>query len=249
MIGLAVGALICAVVIGLVLTGRPIGKIAIYLFQGCVSLALGPPIPESPATAPVYRVVSTDSYCIISPKSMTVKANIPSEAEAPALAEKALELYGGLPDDAVLKKVYRNTMKKYNTVTGIVEEEYPQLTQVIYAQYVDGVPVIGPGAEINIGLGEDGEVLGIEKVWRHLEYSYDVPIISADEAFEKFRRGETLVILQESISASQVTEIRLGYYAEHISVDREYYTPVWIFYLAQWGNDPYPLPVDAVKHI
>ncbi|OPY36103.1 MAG: YycH protein [Methanoregula sp. PtaU1.Bin051] len=207
--------------------------------------ALNTIIPESPATAAMYKVISEDSISEGSPKSMEIKTSIPSESEAPALAEKALERYGGLPKDAVLYKVVQNTIKKYNTKTGVIEEEYPQCTQVIYRQYIDGKPVMGAG--INVELGENGELLGIHKGWRTLEYAGEVPVITAGEAYEKLKKGETLVMYQSGTIGLKVSDIKMGYYAEPITKDQKYYTPVWLFYAAREGQTPFPYPVDAVK--
>jgi hypothetical protein len=204
-------------------------------------------LPKSPETAPVYRVTAKDSIFELSKKSLSVKNNIPSEAEAPALAERVLESYGGLPNDAVLSSVVRNTIKKVNTKTGVVEEEYPQSTQVIYTQQINSAPVIGPGAEINIQFGENGELLGIEKAWRYLEYDRDAAIIPVEEAYEKLQKGDTLYVVQSGSTGKKVSDIKLGYYAEHRNINQEYYTPVWIFYAAKEGQRPFPYPVDAMR--
>lgn len=207
-------------------------------------------LPASPITAPAYKVIAKDSIFEDSPKSMEIKKNIPSETEAILLAEEVLKKYGGLPDDAVLSKVEQVAIKKYNLTSGIVEEQYPQWTQVIYEQNVRGMPVIGPGAEINIGLGENGEALFIEKAWRYLEYDNEVPVISAEQAFEKLKHGELLVTPQSSLIGLHITKIQLGYYAEQREQDQKSYTPVWIFYGTHEGStntQAFPYPVNAMK--
>jgi hypothetical protein len=206
--------------------------------------------PDSPATAPVYNVVRKESVFEGSEKVMEVKPSIPSEKEAVIFAEKILADYGGLPEDAVLSQVKRVYLGGYNLNSGAVEEQYPQFTQVIYTQQINGSPVAGPGAEINIELGENGELLHIEKAWRDLEYDREVPIISAEEGFEKLKKGDLLEIPQSSLGGLIISEIRLGYYAEHREKDQKEYTPVWIFYgtYSQSSNTrPYPYPVNAMK--
>lgn len=246
------------IITGIVLTCLVIGAVILVSYQieqktrivykgSSEPFMLATLIPASPATAPMYRVVGKDSIFEGTPKSLDVKNSIPSETEAPALAEKALEKYGGLPNDAVLYKVERVTVKKYNTKTGVIEEESPQFTQVIYLQQINGTPVIGPGAEINIELGENGELLSIEKAWRYVEYAGEVNIITAAEAYEKLKKGEIITLTQSSPIGKIVTDIRLGYYAEHREKDQKTYTPVWIFYAAREGQTPFPYPVDAMK--
>jgi hypothetical protein len=245
-------------IVGLILVGVTMGAVILgthandsrssFVLQGSQNqFNLNTGFPESPKNAPMYRVIATDSIFEGSPKSMEIKTKIPSEAEAPAFAIRALEKYGGLPTDAVLYKstaVYRN---KYNLTTDTIEEKYPLRTQVIYLQQVNGAPVIGPGAEINIELGENGELLEIEKAWRSLEYAGDVPVISAEEAFEKLNRGELLVKYQSPLNEINISDIKIGYYAEHRNHDQKYYTPVWIFFGTDKGNNSIHLPVSATQ--
>jgi hypothetical protein len=209
------------------------------------------PFPKSPETAPIYNVTKKVEFTVGGPKLMETKTSIPSEDDAPALAEKALEKYGGLPGDAVLKKVERITLKKYNTATGTVEAEYPQRTEVIYTQQLAGHPVVGPGAEIIVALGENGELLQVNKVWRSLEYDREIPIISAEEAFEKLKRLELMEIPQCCINGLVVSDIQLGYYAEDRDHDQEYLYPIWIFYGTphpEIDQSRTPFIVDARKH-
>ncbi len=113
---------------------------------------------------------------------------------------------------------------------------------------MEGLLVAGPGAEITVCFGENGEVLQFDKVWRTLQYDRDIPIISAEEAFDKLKARDLVEIPQSSLNGLVVSGIRLGYYAEDRYHDQEYYNPVWIFY---GTNHPeidrtiYPYIVDA----
>jgi hypothetical protein len=202
-------------------------------------------LPESPATFPYYHVIKNESVFEGSPKVMEIKSGIPSEADAPGLAAKSLENYGGLPEDAVLTKVVQVFLEKYNVKTGMVEEKYPQFTQVIYEQRINGSPVVGPGAEINICLGKDGELLSIEKAWRQVRYSGEVPVISAVEAYEKLQKHDLMEKPQSSLAGITISHIKLGYYAEHRDHDQKTYFPVWIFYGSKQGGEPFPYLIDA----
>lgn len=218
------------------------------------SITLGVPLPASPATVPLYRVVSVEKFSTGTGTALTVKKHIPSVEDAPRLAEKALEKYGGLPADAVLERSEQGFMKKYNLRTGTVEEQYPQNTQVIYCQYVNGSPVMG--SEISVSLGENGEILDISKDWITLVYSGECPIISAEEAFEKLKAQELLIPLQCSILGYHISRVQFGYHVEtdlHDASARptvpDTCTPVWIFYGKKQGTDskPFPLLVNATE--
>ncbi len=218
------------------------------------SITLDVPLPASPATVPFYRVVSVQKFSTGTGTVLAVKDHIPSIAEAPGLAEKALGVYGGLPADAVLEKTEQVFMKKYNLKTGTVEEQYPQYTQVIYSQYVNDSLVVN--SEISVSLGENGELLDISKDWSTLEYTGEIPVISADEAFEKLNRQDLLIPLQCCILDYHITRVEFGYHIETHPSDTSAQptrpnicTPVWIFYGVKPGTDtePFPLLVNATR--
>jgi len=207
--------------------------------------------PPSPETAAVYSVIGHTVFSFGGPEIMDIRENIPTEEEAPGLAEQALGQYGGLPGDAVLAGVEQVTVKQYNLATGAVEAEFPRYTAVTWRQQVADHPVVGPGAGITVGLGEDGEVLQVEKVWRLLEYDHEIPIISAVEAFEKLERRELVRLPQCSLDGLHISDIQLGYYAEDRDHDQEFFLPVWIFYGTihpEIDQTLYPFIVDAVKY-
>jgi ABC-type transport system involved in multi-copper enzyme maturation permease subunit len=219
------------------------------------SITLDAPRPASPTTVPNYRVVSVQKFSSGTGTALAVKDHIPSIAEAPDLAEKALAVYGGLPADAVLEKTEQVFMKKYNLKTGSVEEQYPQYTRVAYRQYVNGSPVMGSG--IAVSLGEAGELLDISKDWSTLEYRGEIPVISADEAFEKLQARDLLEPVQSSLNGIHITRVQSGYHIEthynNASVQTpapDLCTPVWIFYGIKpeiIDDEPYPLLVNATR--
>ncbi|MFA6332240.1 MAG: hypothetical protein WCX22_04750 [Methanoregula sp.] len=218
------------------------------------TITIGVPLPVSPATVPNYRVVSVQKFSTGTGTSLNVRDTIPSTAEAPGLAEKVITEYGGLPADAVLEKTEQVFMKKYNLKTRTVEEQYPQHTRVSYRQYINGSPVMGSG--ISVSLGTEGELLDISKDWSALEYTGDIPIISADEAFEKLQERDLLKPIQSSLNGYHITRVQSGYYVEtHLPdasarpVPPDTCMPVWIFYGIKPGTDsePFPLMINATR--
>jgi hypothetical protein len=202
-------------------------------------------LPEAPATMPMYKVIDngTVSYC--KPDMMHVKKNLPSEKEATGIAKECLEKYGGVPKDAVLTGVETNYLYGMNTKTGEVVEEHLLSVDVKFEREINGMPVVGAGGEIDISLGEDGELLFLSKCWRSLEYAGEVKIIPASEAFEKFKKGE-LIQKPMSQEEAEVTQIKLGYYAEAPGEKQEFYEPTWIFYTKDKAGDVMRLCVNAV---
>ena len=110
------------------------------------------------------------------------------------------------------------------------------------------------GVQINLMLGENGEIISIVKTFKAYEYPGEVNIISAEQAYEKLKNSETIDKPLGNIKeGSKITDIRLGY-----KLTREtnsYLTPIWIFSATIPPHPGYPpalsdsfrLTVDATK--
>lgn len=221
---------------------------------GNQSITLDCPLPESPATVPQYRVVSLDRYSMSSDTALLAKRAIPSVEEAPALAEKALAAYGGLPAGAVRERTEQVFLNQYNLATGVTEERSPQYTLVTYRQYVNHTPVMNTG--ISVELGEGGELVGLSGQWSVLKQTGTTPIIDSGEALRKLREGNLLRKPQCCMDGSSIVHVGPGYYVregmhELNPPDRmttqDTCIPVWAFYTVKpgAGSNPFPLLVDA----
>lgn len=202
--------------------------------------------PETPGTVHLYTVKSVETFQDVNEKlSMTVKNSIPPADEAPALAEKSLEEYGGLPDDASLINAIPLYRVKYNVTTGTEVEKYPVRTQVRYIQNIDGYPVYKAG--ISLMLGENGEILDIYKNWITVyEKSGESSVISAEDGFKKLKEGKTSAELQGTIpTGSKVSAIEFGYYYDKKS---DALKPVWVYKTIMGSEtEPFNLYVDATE--
>jgi len=208
-------------------------------------LILESSFPKAPGTVPLYKVKSVETIQEVNEKlSLTVKNRIPTADEAPALAEKSLEAYGGLPDDASLINAIPLYRVKYNVTTGTEVEKYPVRTQVRYIQNIDGYPVFKAG--ISLMLGENGEILDIYKNWiTAYEKSGESTVISAEDGFKKLKEGKTSAELQGTIpTGSKVSAIEFGYYYDKKSDDLK---PVWVYKtIMGTETEPFNLYVDAM---
>jgi len=213
------------------------------------SLALDATMPNSPESVRVPSVISVDIVQKGDDRiSMAVANSIPSSSDAPLLAEKVLESYGGLPKDARLIDAVPRYQYKYNLTTNAVEEEYPWQTQVRYIQVLDGRSVIG--TTINLGLKENGELGSLVKIWPAYGKGKVIKVVPAQRAYEKFKAYETTEKIQGNIpGGSKISNITLGYqlYGTWNSETKEpYLKPVWIFSVVTPADpEPFPLMVDA----
>ncbi|MDD1694787.1 MAG: hypothetical protein LUQ71_08700 [Methanoregula sp.] len=253
-------ALACCLVISLAVVGMPAGQKSpanvlspgpgISTVQGQLdSLMLDAKMPDSPESVKVPLVTSVD---IVQngddSTSMAATRSIPSPSDAPRLAEKALEPYGGIPEDAQLIDAVPRYQYKYNLTTNAIEEKYPWQTQVRYTQVFDGRSV--KGTTINLGLRENGELGSLVKIWPSYGESRVVKIVPAQRAYEKFRAYETMEKIQGSIpDGSKISNITLGYQlcgSWNSESKDPYLKPVWIFSVVTPADpEPFPLMVDA----
>jgi FOG: PKD repeat len=187
--------------------------------------------PTTPSSLPVYRAVLNDGDAVSQNFDDLFKDrnNVISEQDAPEVARKALEPYGGVPTDAVFRLSETVYWEALNRTTWEVESRTPIYTQVYYNRIVDGMPVIGFSDEIQVCLGENGKILRILKIWRTLEKTDNpMTVIPARSATGKLQDGE---VLDRPTIVGDVTvnSIRLKYY-ETSRTDKEItLEPVWAF--------------------
>jgi hypothetical protein len=190
-------------------------------------------VPETPRDVPLYKGILSDDdlerhFKYRAPNRYTIKNSTPSKSEAPAIAEKALAAYGGLPPDAVLSSVFISESVTEKS-SGEKTERHPIMTQVFYNREINGMPVIGERDGISVALGENGELLVVMKRWRALEKTGEMAqVIAPDKAVERLKRGETYTILQSSKTA-YIDYVRLGYYEKPGKIREIVLEPVWIF--------------------
>lgn len=188
-------------------------------------------LPESPSNITLYRVVpSKNDMAFYSVNNLVdFRPNVTTEVEAPQVAEVALLPYGGLPQGAKLTFVKTENIEEFDTSTDQVTARYPVTTNVQYRRYIDNKPVVGEGGSIYIDLGNYGELIYLNKVWRTVTPAGNVSIIPVSEAIEKMKRGELLGHQPKCACQLNVNKIGLGYYEKGRDEPQEYLEPVWIF--------------------
>jgi hypothetical protein len=175
---------------------------------------------------------------------MQIKSNLPDETLSYELALHQLEKYGGLPDDAKLNNFEYVSLKKINESSMEIVEKYPLWSAIKFKRTLNKMPVVGPGGEIDISLGEEGELLGITKIWRSVIGENKVKTISPETAIEELYSGNTINKLQTSTNIT-ITKIELGYYELGAGQIQDVIKPVWIFSGYSENNDYMYLCVDA----
>jgi hypothetical protein len=226
----------------------PAQNLSVSLQSSIGMFSIEAKVPETPRYIRLYKgLLSQDDlerhFKFRAPNRYLPKNSTPSESEAPAIAEKALDAYGGLPSDAVLSLVYISESVTESS-SGEIIKRSPMMTQVFYSRQIDELPVVGEESdEVVVDLGEGGEVLVVMKRWRTLEKTGEVvEVIPAEKAVEKLKRGESLIKLQ-SLKTAHIDDVRLGYYEKPGKIRETILEPVWIF--KSTTEQGYEFPVYA----
>ncbi len=196
-------------------------------------------IPDSPAFSSAYRIVSgPDDTAYFSVNDLEkIRENVTSATDAPQVAASILNNYGGFPPDAVLTLAETEYLIEMNGTTNEEVARYPVSINVQYGRKINDVPVIGKGAYINILLGDNGELLYLNKVWRTVTPAGNVSIIPVSAAIEKLRHGEVLNPKSYPYNVN-ITKIRLGYYEKGRNESQEYLEPAWLFKATTETGEP-----------
>ncbi|OPY38764.1 MAG: PKD domain protein [Methanoregula sp. PtaU1.Bin051] len=200
-------------------------------------------VPAVPQSVVLYKGILSEeniSHQIIyeSPYRHSTKNSTPSITEAPIFAEAAMVQYGGLPPDAVFTSAFIHEAYSQKS-NGEITARYPKSTQVAYSREINGMPLVGRSDGISLDLGENGELLYMEKIWRTLEDTgTNVSVISIQQAIEKLQNGETINQYQAANDV-EINSVRLGYFERGGTNLEELYPreillePCWIFYGVQ----------------
>jgi PKD repeat protein len=196
-------------------------------------------IPDSPSSATAYRIISDSNdmayYSVTDLEKL--RPNVTSVTNAPYVAANILNTYGGLPKDAVLTTAETEYLIEMNGTTDQEISRVPVCTNVQYGRKIDDVPVVGEGAYINMDLGENGELLYLNKAWRTVTPAGNISISPVYAAIEKLRHGEVLNPKSDPFNVT-ITKIRLGYYEKGRNESQEYLDPAWLFKGITESGDP-----------
>lgn len=117
---------------------------------------------------------------------------------------------------------------------------------------LEGVPVIGPGAKAQVSVAAEGQVAGAYRFWRKPQRSRSRPLISAEEAVERFQRDDAYRQLDPETCSVVVDRGYLAYYALPPRELQRYLFPVYALEgrvatraLPEYGFVRYVVAVDV----
>jgi len=176
------------------------------------------------------------------------EGNITSEAEAPQIAQKILDSYGGLPEGARLIRVETEYGELFHGgnipfIQSETVEYIPDSTVLNYGRSIGEYIVVN--GYIRMELGRNGELLNLRKVWRTVTPAGTMRVIPATEALNKIQRGEVLTDRPKCTCDLTVNKVQLAYLENDYNVSQEYLTPIWVFAGTLSSGESYSYRVDA----
>jgi len=208
-------------------------------------LTLQTSISNESRDLPLYRITLQENDMIhyINGDPVNKDGNVTLEAEAPQVAQKILEKYGGLPEGARLSRVETEYLEGFDTRTGQVIERIPEDTVLNYGRSIGEYIVVN--GYIRMELGRNGELLNLRKVWRTVTPAGTMRVIPATEALNKIQRGEVLTDRPKCTCDLTVNKVQLAYLENDYNVSQEYLTPIWVFAGTLSSGESYSYRVDA----
>ncbi len=158
----------------------------------------------------------------------TGPVDLPEEAEALDIAESFLrdrQLY----DDRC--RVHSITYSEFAEVES--EEQEPEAFKIAmrvnYQFFLDGLPVVGPGAKMGVTIGADRRVIEVFKLWREPVQENVLEVIDLEAAKRLIVRDPAFSQLKEGESSVRFQHVGLGYYALPCMEQQGFLAPVYIF--------------------
>jgi hypothetical protein len=210
-------------------------------------LLLATNISDIPQNMTLYRVTPHDNDMIDYWNGNPVNGpgNVTSEAEAPQVAKKILDKYGGLPEGAGPLEARTEYLERSSGIPWQPDEQIPDTTVINCQRSLDGKPVIG--GFIRMELGRNGELLNLKKVWRTVTPAGTMQVIPATEALKKILRGN---ILNEGYPKCTcdltVDKVQLAYLENDYNESQEFLEPVWVFKGTLSSGDSFSYRVSAL---
>ncbi len=137
---------------------------------------------------------------------------LPDDAAAPKLAAAFLRARKVQTKGAAVDSITHAMFARANRKTRNAEE-HPIAVHVNYRYELEGLPVLGPGAKIQVTYAGGKAPAEMYKFWRAPKAEAELELLPAEAAFDLLRRDPAFAELPSDGSQVVYRDLRLGYYA------------------------------------
>lgn len=186
----------------------------------------------------VWKATGAVEYTMtsVSTAKTGVTSKLPLASEAKRIGYDKLSSTGLLPPGYGSFNAMENIIKvvpgdSYPVLskTGQAESSPARYWIVEFPTIINGVEATGPGARMEVSVGEDDKVINLQSYWRELEPRYRGNVISAENAYDKLVQGNGSLEIPFNTSQVIVKQVALKYWIDPPSVDQELSLPVYEF--------------------
>lgn len=194
---------------------------------------------DSPRQLTVWTASGAIEYGYTSPDKLypLYTPLLPSPDEAKVLAYDFLDGLDLLPPDY---QSFNDVQDEIVVVAGggydieegavgnIIQKD-PSFWLVKFPFYIDGNTVTGPGAKMEVSIGDNGEPVSLVWAWKEVTPTYTEKIKSEQSAFDDIVDNKGKVDMPVSCPNVRIDGVQLGYWLNPISEPQDYTLPVYIF--------------------
>jgi hypothetical protein len=134
--------------------------------------------------------------------------------------------------DDIKDKITLEAGGAYNIIdenTGNIIQKDASFWLISFPFYIDGVTATGPGAKIEVSIGENGELVHLVWAWREVKPAYNGDTKSEQQAFDDIVNDRGSMDIPASCQRVLINKVTLSYWINPISEQQDYAMPVYIF--------------------
>jgi len=146
---------------------------------------------------------------------------LPRAENAVGIARTFLEKNGLLPKNAEFTRTGGMSTQVFDGKSRRVISSYQNDVEVVFSMKIDGYWI--EGMEIEIALGDKGEIIGIDRSWREFTLDRTAPIVDPLEAVGR------LAIMLDGAKEIVVSKVYIAYYSLPSTEPQEFIEPFYIF--------------------
>lgn len=152
---------------------------------------------------------------------------LPNSELAVSMARNFLDQNGFAPKNKTeLQMMHVGGMNEQQVVDGKPGQINEKLRTIFFGRSIDGIPVTGPGSKMIVHIGNNGEIVGMDRKWREVVTSRPVALQSMKSRDQAQTEIEALLAREwRNAERRAVNSVTLAYYDN----DAGYIQPAWVF--------------------